>query len=242
MASGWVTSEKVYELPHYNPEKAEQGETALRADVEFDQILNPATESLLSVEGIEEGPLSLVNWKPLASGMEIPQDATSDLEYLWSSHLQQVGRLGVDDSVAEALEKSLGKSQGFLLDSKLRKALEDHAMDAAKRYFESEGYVVEDRSKTCPYDLRCRRGEAVLYVEVKGTQTNGCEIILTAGEVDFARGQKGQMGLFVLHSIPVSEGNDGYVLGDGKRHLIQPWDVDLGTLKPMAFKYELPGD
>ncbi len=47
-----------------------------------------------------------------------------------------------DDSVVEALEKSHAKSQGFLLDSKLRKALEDYAMQAATKYFRSKGYEV----------------------------------------------------------------------------------------------------
>src|SRR5262249_18635860 len=63
----------------------------------------------------------------------------------------------VDGSVIEALERSQARGQGFLLDSKLRKALEDYAMDTAKRYFEAEGYEWEDCSKTCPYDLRCIR-------------------------------------------------------------------------------------
>jgi hypothetical protein len=146
----------------------------------------------------------------------------------------------VDESVVEALERSQARGQGFLLDSKLRKALEDYAMDSAKRYFEAEGYECEDRSKTCPYDLRCSLGHEVLHVEVKGTQTDGGEIILTPGEVEFARGHKGRMALFVLHSIQVSEGDDGFMLTGGEHHLIQPWDVDLGKLVPVSFRYALP--
>jgi hypothetical protein len=143
----------------------------------------------------------------------------------------------VDEAVIEALERSQARGQGFLLDSKLRKALEDHAMDTAKRYSEVEGYKREDYSKSGPFDLLCSRREEALYVEVKGTQTDGSEIILTPGEVEFARGHKGQMALFVLHSIQVGEGDDGFVLSGGERHLIMPWDVDLGTLRPVSFKY-----
>jgi hypothetical protein len=146
----------------------------------------------------------------------------------------------VDDPVVEALERSQARGQGFLLDSKLRKALEDYAMDAAKRHFESDGYEWEDRSKTCPYDLLCKRGQEVIHVEVKGTQTDGGEIILTPGEVHFARDHQGQMALFVLHSIQVGDGDDGFVLAGGTPHVIQPWDVDLGTLVPVSFKYEVP--
>jgi hypothetical protein len=142
-----------------------------------------------------------------------------------------------DDSVVEALEKSHVKSQGFLLDSKTRKALETHAMDAAKRHFASLGYVVKDHSAGHPYDLLCSRGKERLYVEVKGTQTKGDGIILTAGEVRFARRKKGQMALFLVHSIKVSA--DG-ALSNGQDKVILPWDVDEGRLKPISFVYDVP--
>jgi Domain of unknown function (DUF3883) len=146
-----------------------------------------------------------------------------------------------DEVVVEALERGLAKGQGFLLDSTLRKALEGHAMDAAKRFFKSRGFRWEDHSKNKPYDLRCSRGKVVLHVEVKGTQTDGREIILTPGEVEFGRSHKGRMALFVLHSIQVSEGDDGFVLSGGERHLILRWSVDPRALKPVSFKYGVPG-
>lgn len=146
----------------------------------------------------------------------------------------------VDESVVEALEKSQARSQGFLLDSKLRKALEDHAMAAARRHFESEGYEVEDHSKNHPYDLLCQRNNGLLYVEVKGTQTNGEGVLLTSGEVEFARRNKSQMALFLLHSIMVSE--DKVILTEGKKKVLLPWDVAVGLLKPLSYKYELPVD
>jgi hypothetical protein len=156
---------------------------------------------------------------------------------LASGQSNEVGE-GLDDTAIEVLEKKQASGQGFLLDSKLRKALEDYAMDAAKRYFESHGYVVEDRSKGRPYDLRCTGKKGLLYVEVKGTQTNGEEVFLTSGEVQFARCHKGQMALFLVRSIKVSE--DGKILTNGQEDLILPWDVDQGFLKPVSYKYEVP--
>ena len=113
-------------------------------------------------------------------------------------------------------------------------------MDAARCHFESQGYKCEDCSKTCPYDLRCRRDGELLYVEVKGTQTDGLEVILTCGEVRFLRDHKGHMALFVLHSIRVDERPNEFDLSGGVHHLIQPWDVDIGTLTPLSFMYGLP--
>jgi hypothetical protein len=38
----------------------------------------------------------------------------------------------------------------------------------------------------------------------------------------------------------MTEEDDGFVLGGGEHHLIQPWDVDQGTLVPVSFKYGVP--
>ena len=111
-------------------------------------------------------------------------------------------------------------------------------MNAAKRHFTKLGYAVEDHSKDHPYDLRCMKKKDILHVEVKGTQTDGDGIILTNGEVKFARRNKGQMALFLLHSINVSA--DGK-LSEGQERVIVPWDLEEGSLKPLSFMYELPG-
>lgn len=142
-----------------------------------------------------------------------------------------------DDAVVEALEKSHAKSQGFQLDSETRKAIEAYAMEAASKHFTLLGYTVEDHSKNHPYDLLCTKKKERLHVEVKGTVTSGDGIILTSGEVKFARNHKGEMGLFILHSIQVSAAGK---VSDGKQKVIVPWDVDDGKLNPMAFNYEVP--
>jgi hypothetical protein len=142
-----------------------------------------------------------------------------------------------DDDVVDALEKAHARSQGFLLDSKLRKAIEGYAMDQAKRYFTSRGYSVNDDSKRQPYDLHCEKKREELYVEVKGTQTNGACIVLTSGEVEFASRHRDQMALFVLHSIKLS--GDGATPAGGVKKLVQPWDVDRGRLRPISFFYDV---
>lgn len=148
--------------------------------------------------------------------------------------------LADDDVVAEAVERAQAGRQGFVLDGRLRKAIEERAMAAATRYFESLGYAVTDHSVGHPYDLLCQRHREVLYVEVKGTQTDGSGVILTPGELAFARGQRGQMGLFVLHSIRAAEGGSGYTLSGGEERVIVPWDVDAGSLEPLSYMHGIP--
>ena len=150
----------------------------------------------------------------------------------------EAGVVGLaDKAVVEAVEKNYAKGQGFQLDSKTRKALEDYSMKAARKHFASQGYVVEDHSKNHPYDLLCTKKKKRLHVEVKGTQTKGEDIMLTNGEVIFARSHKKAMGLFVLHSIQVAA--DGKLSG-GQERVIAPWDVDAGSLKPISFMYGVP--
>jgi hypothetical protein len=143
----------------------------------------------------------------------------------------------VDDSVVEVGEESRVKRQGFRLDKKLRDALEQHAMDAAKRFFTTKGYDVDDHHKDHPYDLLCTKKGEGLFVEVKGTEMGGKSVILTAGEVEFARRNKDQMALFVLHSIKVSP--DGKARG-GKIDARRPWNVGDGMLRPISYWYDLP--
>jgi Domain of unknown function (DUF3883) len=143
----------------------------------------------------------------------------------------------VENAVAETAEVTHARRQGFRLDKKLRDALEQHAMDAAKQFFKTKGYHVDDHHKDHPYDLLCTKKGERLFVEVKGTEMGGKTVILTAGEVEFARRNKNQMALFVLHSIKVSP--DGKVSG-GKIDVRWPWHVDDGVLRPISYWYDLP--
>jgi len=145
---------------------------------------------------------------------------------------------GLGHSAIDALEKTQARNQGFLIDSRLRKALETYAMEAARRHFESKGYHVEDHSANHPYDLLCMKAKRRLYVEVKGTQTKGECIFLTSGEITFARQHKQDMALFLLHSVRVSPTTKR--LSKGQEVLVMPWDVDQGCLKPISYKYEMP--
>ena len=46
---------------------------------------------------------------------------------------------------------------------------------------------VHDEHKKNPYDLRCVKAESTLFVEVKGTKSQGHSVLVTVGEVEFAR-------------------------------------------------------
>jgi Domain of unknown function (DUF3883) len=141
----------------------------------------------------------------------------------------------IEERIQEAAEETFAKSQGFLQDPELRKAIETYAMRAASKFFASQGYTVDDCSASNPYDLCCRKNGRTVYVEVKGTQTAGTEIILTPGEVEFSKSHQPQMALFILHSIKVSA--ETKTPSAGQQLLISPWNVSNGQLKPISYKY-----
>ena len=112
------------------------------------------------------------------------------------------------------------------------------AVQIAKSYYEEKGYAVEVKGK--PYDLRCTRNDAQIFVEVKGTQTPGEEVLLTPGEVTFARQNKTEMALLVVHGITVDKQADPPSASGGTTRLCEPWDIDCGELEPLGYSFKPP--
>ncbi len=137
------------------------------------------------------------------------------------------------------LERDAAKArgQGFVSSPERRKAVERHAMAAAKAYLEGLGFAVEDTSLVKPYDLWARKGADELFVEVKGTTTAGEEIVITFNEVEHARRHKTKSILFILAEVEIHNGADGPVAGGGKQLVVWPWDVDAGRLVPISYYY-----
>jgi hypothetical protein len=132
-----------------------------------------------------------------------------------------------------------GGGQGFQLNQDAKVAVEVHAMNEAAEFYRPD-WAVEDVHGTESYDLICRRGGEVKHVEVKGTTTDGAEVILTPNEVRHAR-EYPCTALFILSSITVERAEDGSVTATGgQRHLYDPWRLDDGTLMPLGFRYQVP--
>jgi hypothetical protein len=133
------------------------------------------------------------------------------------------------------IEKAFSKSQGFQLDSKKRKEIELFAMKKAIEEFTNLGYEVADHSKDYSYDLLCTKGSEVLYVEVKGTQSLGGQVILTKNEVKFAELNKGKMVLYVVSDIKFNK--KGNIVNNVAVNKINPWDISKGELVPLSYHY-----
>jgi hypothetical protein len=132
-----------------------------------------------------------------------------------------------------------GGGQGFQLDVDVKVAVEAHAMNAATDFYR-EDWDVEDVHGTESYDLICRRHGEEKHVEVKGTTTDGTEVILTPNEVRHAR-EHPYTALFILSNITIERTVDGTVTAaGGDQQLFDPWPIDDGTLTPLGFPYQVP--
>jgi hypothetical protein len=138
--------------------------------------------------------------------------------------------------VVRSVEEEIERSAGFQPNSKIRKAVELHAMGRAEKEFKNRGYQVKDVSQKRPYDLLCHKSDEVKYVEVKGTQSNGLDIALTAGEVKFVEKNKANCVLCVIHGIAVTRKAKPKASG-GQVSLMEPFDLAEGLLKPLAFTF-----
>ena len=147
----------------------------------------------------------------------------------------------VEEAAVTYLERETVKTrgQGFVPSPELRQAVERHAMATAMSYLEGLGFDVEDTSATRPYDLLARSPGEEVFVEVKGTTTAGEEIMLTFNEVEYARRHKTACMLFILADVEVANGPDGPTATGGTRRVLWPWDVDVGQLAPISYKYRL---
>lgn len=131
------------------------------------------------------------------------------------------------------------RGQGFRLSVADRFAIERHAMDRACRYLTSLGWAVEDVGAKRPYDIDATRGDQQLFVEVKGTTSDGSEVLLTHGEVVLHRREFPKTMLLVVHSINLMKG-DPPVASGGALRVIDGFSPDPADLTPIAYRYTPP--
>jgi hypothetical protein len=158
---------------------------------------------------------------------------------LKAQHSGRSGERPPSEAAVEAAVAVQAKNQGFQMDSAVRQALEEHAMKRAEAHFVSLFDSVKRKGK--PYDLCCTNKSSVLYVEVKGTQTEGTEILLTPNEVDFARKHRGEMALFLVYNIAVAKEDGKIVASGGSTHIDLNWVIDDTGLSPLGYSYSLSG-
>lgn len=105
VASGWAISE-TKPGPHWAPERAALGDTALYVDAEFERVLDPDVDQPLPHDDLEQR-LPDFHWSPQASGIEIPSDIAVALEEAWGNRLGEAVLGRTEDPEVSAYEGQL---------------------------------------------------------------------------------------------------------------------------------------
>jgi hypothetical protein len=180
-------------------------------------------------------------WQIRASGMGLAEGVARQLDQIIDSHGFVMWDHSTDpvEAVIDVAEqiRSRASGQGFLIPPKVRKAIEEHAVGIGKDRYEGKGYKVEVRGK--PFDLLCTRDGRQIFVEVKGTQTSGEEVLLTPNEVKLAQENKSEMVLFIVHSVSVDKNADPPRVYGGNIRVFDPWDIDDGELEALGYSFKI---
>lgn len=167
----------------------------------------------------------------------------------WEALMQWIGGWPIDAQEREeaelAIRISTGKppvGQGVQRDVAMRRAIEAYAMQRAITHYQKQGWRVFDVSSSASFDLRCmRHADEELHVEVKGTTTEGVQMLLTANEVKHARSQYPNVALFLVAEIQVRRSSTGDIqASEGRTHVLEPWNIEEAELAPVAFTCTLP--
>ena len=78
IAAGFATSTPFYER-HWSGENKD----TLYIDVDFEVLLNPDQEPILTVDLLNTGNLAKQNWRPMGSGNSIKPELVDELEAVW---------------------------------------------------------------------------------------------------------------------------------------------------------------
>jgi hypothetical protein len=116
--------------------------------------------------------------------------------------------------------------------------IEERAVHVTREHFEDElGYETEDVGTYESYDVRASKGQEVVKVEVKGTTTDGAEVVLTRNEVNLHRVEYPNNALAVVRHITIDRGGRQPVATGGELVLVMPWEINEGGLIPIAYDY-----
>jgi hypothetical protein len=154
--------------------------------------------------------------------------------------LTDAGRVAAG-SIAEVVtagssgEPLASGGQAPVLDPERRRKIEDAAQDRLMAAYRTDGWDVVDTRLGHPYDARAIKGDAVRYLEAKGTTTAGASVIVTRNEVEWARSHAGECVMGIWSGIDFHA--DGEVdRGSGEFRLFD-WDPDSSELDPVQYDW-----
>lgn len=223
LASGTCSS-RIFQDGHWDDARADQ--EANYVLIEWDTVVD---EEAILAHQVLAARIPEGGWSPQGSGTVLTEVAAEKLERLWAEHLQQ----------PVPVPPRTSPRQGWQLDPERRKKVEDAAQARLEGHFRSEGWEVKDVRHGNSYDaIASKPGEPTLFLEAKGTETAGASVIVSKGEVAWARAHAGQCFLGILSDVRFL--STGEVDPDSGTFRVVDWAPDLGRLSPRHYDWTPP--
>lgn len=134
------------------------------------------------------------------------------------------------------------RSTGLRLSAAERRVIERYAVQVTSAHFEAEhlGYAVEDVGQRESYDLHATKAGSIVKVEVKGTTSNGSEIILTRNEVELHQRDHPANALAIVRNIKLHRHKDTAPTVTGGELILDRDALDGGRRAPRPDRIPLP--
>jgi hypothetical protein len=131
------------------------------------------------------------------------------------------------------------KRKGPRLTGAERRVIEQRAVVVTREHFESAlmGYTTKDVGDKESFDILAIKSDETVKVEVKGTTSNGTEIVLTRNEVKLHKDDHPANALAIVRNIQLHRQDDGPTATGGELQLTMPWEIDDARLEPIAYRY-----
>ncbi|GAB2753585.1 protein NO VEIN domain-containing protein [Sinomonas soli] len=142
-----------------------------------------------------------------------------------------------NSDLSEVLDEPGARGQGLQMDAAVRKEIENAAQDRLMSVYRDEGWTVTDTRQNRPYDAVAVKGAEKIYLEAKGTQSQGNSVIVTRNEVDHARQHPGQCRMGVWSGMRLVNGEVDLEAGEFGIIDFDPEDKDL---RPRDFDWTVP--
>lgn len=216
-------------------------------NIRWNQLVHP--DDRLSADDFA-GQFPHVSWSHLqGSGTQIPTDIAISLTDQFQKHIVNLSLDSPEVADARAeIDRLAGKrpklsntrsprSRAVRLTAEQRRSIELRAMSLAKSHLRKQGWTkVVDTSAGNPFDFYCKRPSAELWVEVKGTSSNGSSVVLTRNEVKHHRSVHPRSSLIVVHSIRLIGAGRTKAI-EGTVFEIHPWQIREVDLDAIGFDY-----
>lgn len=208
------------------------------------RVHSPGTNALEECGHGRAAPVALLASLPDYQGQPTRHMCTT-CAFAEGHALESSDNAGSSPEVADvlvAVNERAGRQtgQGFQQSVEVRQAIERWAMHQARERLEADGWNVTDVSARESYDFHCERESEELHVEVKGTQSDGRQVLLTKNEVAHARSSYPDVALYILAHVEVSEESGRVEASGGQDRMFEPWLVDDESLEPLGYSYTVP--